>query len=206
MSRFFGLDERRGADSREFSGCCKKLSQIRRCFAELPMAKSLALVHHLHRPENSGLVTTLFLLGKQGMSTRTGGCLCGQVRYKLGAEPLVSRICWCRDCQRIAGNGTVNAIFPSAAIEVSGTTTAYTSTADSGNQITRHFCPQCGAHLFADSSGRPGFSVVRLGTLDDPSSIRPQANIWTASAPAWACLDAVLEQFDGQPAPTQVTR
>ncbi len=147
-----------------------------------------------------------FLLGKQRMSTRTGGCLCGQVRYKLSAEPLVSRICWCRDCQRIAGNGTVNAIFPSAALEVSGTTAAYTSTADSGNQITRHFCPQCGAHLFADSSGRPGFSVVRLGTLDDPSSIRPQANIWTASAPAWACLDAALEQFDGQPAPPQVKR
>jgi hypothetical protein len=135
------------------------------------------------------------------MSERTGGCLCGAVRYRLSAEPVVSRICWCRDCQRLAGNGTVNAIFPSAAIEVTGTTAEYTSTADSGNQVRRRFCPHCGSQLFADSSGRPGLTVVRLGTLDDPASVTPSANIWAGSAPAWACLDAGLERFERQPLP-----
>jgi hypothetical protein len=43
--------------------------------------------------------------------------------------------------------------------------------------------------------------VVRAGTLDDPSAIRPTANIWAASAPAWACLDPALERVDRQPAP-----
>jgi hypothetical protein len=135
------------------------------------------------------------------MTERTGGCLCGQVRYRLTAQPVVSRICWCRDCQHIAGNGTVNAIFPSTAIEVSGTPSAYTSGADSGNQVTRRFCPQCGCHLFADSTGRAGLTVVRVGTLDDPSSIEPSANIWSASAPRWACLSGALERIDGQPRP-----
>lgn len=135
------------------------------------------------------------------MSERTGGCLCGAVRYRLSAEPVVSRVCWCRDCQRLAGNGTVNAIFPSAAIEVTGTTAEYTSTADSGNQVRRRFCPRCGSQLFADSSGRPGLTVVRLGTLDDPSSVTPSANIWAGSAPAWACLDPRLERFERQPGP-----
>ncbi|ODU99222.1 MAG: aldehyde-activating protein [Rubrivivax sp. SCN 70-15] len=135
------------------------------------------------------------------MSERTGGCLCGAVRYRLSAEPVVSRICWCRDCQRLAANGTVNAIFPSAAIEVTGTTAEYTSTADSGNQVRRRFCPSCGSQLFADSSGRPGLTVVRLGTLDHPSSVTPSANIWAGSAPAWACLDAGLERFERQPGP-----
>ena len=49
------------------------------------------------------------------MSERRGNCLCGAVRYRLTAEPLVTRICWCRDCQRISANGTVNAIVPTAA-------------------------------------------------------------------------------------------
>lgn len=140
------------------------------------------------------------------MTERTGGCLCGQVRYRLTAQPVVSRICWCRDCQHIAGNGTVNAIFPSTAIEISGTPSAYTSGADSGNQVTRRFCPQCGCHLFADSTGRAGLTVVRVGTLDDPSSIEPSANIWSASAPRWACLSAALERIDGQPRPPQVPK
>ena len=135
------------------------------------------------------------------MTERTGGCLCGQVRFRILAEPLAARICWCRDCQRIASNGTANAMFPSQAIEIAGSPSEYTRVAASGNQVRRRFCAPCGSQLFADSSGRPGLTVVRIGTLDEPSSIRLTANIWSASAPAWACLDAALEHFAGQPAP-----
>ncbi|MBW4049591.1 MAG: GFA family protein [Proteobacteria bacterium] len=137
------------------------------------------------------------------MSERTGRCLCGAVRYRIAAEPGFTRICWCRDCQHIAGNGTVNMLVPAAALDVSGATSAYTSMADSGNQITRRFCPNCGCHLFADSSGRPHYTVVRAGTLDDPSSVTPSTNIWTSSAPGWACMDTNLERVERQPAPPQ---
>jgi len=140
------------------------------------------------------------------MTERTGGCLCGQVRFRLSADPVTSRICWCRDCQHIAGNGTVNAIFPRDSIEVTGSTSAYVSSAESGNLVTRRFCPQCGSHLFADSSGRAGFTVVRIGALDDPSSIQPAMNIWRTSAPSWACLDAALPVAERQPAPPQASK
>jgi hypothetical protein len=135
------------------------------------------------------------------MSERKGGCLCRQIRYRLTAEPVTSRICWCRDCQRIAGNGTVNALFPSQAIEITGSPSEYVREADSGHVVRRRFCPQCGCHLFAVSSGYPGLVVVRVGTLDDPSSIRPVANIWSSSAPGWACLDASLKRVEKQPSP-----
>ena len=119
------------------------------------------------------------------MTERTGQCLCGAVRFKLAADPLVTRICWCRDCQHLAANGTVNMLVP----------------ADSGNAVTRQFCPTCGTHLFAKVSARPQFRVVRAGNLDDPSSIKPALNIWSSRAPAWACLDPTLEQVDKQPSP-----
>jgi len=133
------------------------------------------------------------------MTVTTGACLCGQVRYRIAAEAGPSRICWCKDCQRIAANGTVNVIFPSAAIETTGTLQRHTREAASGNQVTRSFCPECGTHLFSDSTGRPGFTVVRAGTLDEGSAVKPSANIWTSSAPAWACLDDTLEQFEKGP-------
>src|SRR2546430_11751999 len=51
----------------------------------------------------------------------TGGCLCRAVRYSISAAPIVTRTCWCRVCQYLgAGNATVNACFPSAALTVSG--------------------------------------------------------------------------------------
>lgn len=133
------------------------------------------------------------------MTTRTGRCLCGAVRFTLTAEPVAVRICWCRDCQHLAANGTVNLLMVSEAVSLSGELASYTKTADSGNEMTREFCPGCGTHLFARSSARPQFRVVRAGNLDEPSSIQPTMNIWAASAPAWACLDPALEKAERQP-------
>ena len=133
------------------------------------------------------------------MSVRTGQCLCGAVKFRLNAEPLAVRVCWCRDCQHLAANGTVNMMVAADQLEVTGETAVYRSQADSGNQMSRHFCPQCGAHVFASSAARPQFRVLRVGALDDPSSVKPTANIWAASAPAWACMDPALQQFDAQP-------
>jgi hypothetical protein len=133
------------------------------------------------------------------MTDRTGRCLCGQVTFRLNAEPLTTRICWCIDCQHISSNGTVNVVLPADALSYSGKVSEYRVTADSGNTNTRWFCATCGSHLFGMISSRPEVRTVRAGTLDDPSSISPASNIWTSSAPAWACLDTKLESFNGQP-------
>ena len=135
------------------------------------------------------------------MTGRNGHCLCGAVSFHLAAEPITTRVCWCRDCQHLAANGTVNAVVPTGALEIVGELSEFTSTADSGNRITRRFCPRCGSHLFANSSARPQFTVVRAGNLDDPSSVRPAMNIWASSAPKWACIDAALEHVEKQPSP-----
>ena len=135
------------------------------------------------------------------MTTRTGRCLCGAVTFELASEPLATRVCWCRDCQHLAANGTVNLLVAADTLTVSGALAEHTKTADSGNEVTRQFCPTCGTHLFAKSSARPQFRVLRVGNLDEPSSIRPTMNIWADSAPAWACLDTSLERVDRQPVP-----
>jgi hypothetical protein len=59
------------------------------------------------------------------MTTRHGRCECGAVTYTLSAEPLAVHICWCRDCQRIASNGTVNMLVPTAALAAGRATTSH---------------------------------------------------------------------------------
>lgn len=135
---------------------------------------------------------------------RTGRCLCGQVSYRIDGEPLAVRICWCRDCQHVAGNGTANATFLAASLHVEGTPAEHVKIADSGNALTRRFCAACGSHLWSVSSARAHLVTLRIGTLDDPSSVVPSANIWTVSAPAWARPDPALERFDRQPPAPQV--
>lgn len=138
------------------------------------------------------------------MEIKKGQCICGNVKYKISAEPVATRICWCRDCQYLAANGTVNIVVPSTELSIEGSLKMFIKTADSGNVIERRFCPDCGTQLFANSSARPQVTVVRVGTLENPSSVKPSANIWTSSAPTWACLNAELEQITHQPSAPQI--
>jgi hypothetical protein len=138
------------------------------------------------------------------MTERTGHCLCGAVRFRLSAEPLAARVCWCRDCQHLSANGMVNILVSTAAIEISGQLSEFVRTAASGNKIRQRFCPSCGSPMFANSSTRPEVTAVRVGSLDDPSSVRPTMNIWSSSAPAWACFDPELGRLDQQPPPPSV--
>jgi hypothetical protein len=132
----------------------------------------------------------------------TGGCLCGKVRYTIDAEPIVTRVCWCRDCQYLgAGSGTVNVTFPSEKVQIEGPLHDYASRADSGNLTHRGFCPACGTPVTTQSEARPHFIAVRAGTLDDPEIGKPDLTIWISSAPSWAYFAEDLQREEKQPAP-----
>ncbi len=130
----------------------------------------------------------------------TGGCACGKVRYRISAPPITARVCWCRECQYLAaGNGSVNLRVPRSALSIAGALTGWEATAASGNTVRRSFCTSCGTPVLSESSGSPDALVVRVGTLDDPDRYPPRQNIWTDSAPAWACLDETLPASPRQP-------
>ena len=98
--------------------------------------------------------------------TISGGCLCGAVRYEIDAEPITTRVCWCKLCQKIgAGSSTVNVAFPSDKIKVTGELRDYQCIADSGNKMHRQFCPNAGTTVFTGSEARPHILAVRAGTL-----------------------------------------
>jgi hypothetical protein len=130
----------------------------------------------------------------------TGGCLCGAVRYAASAEPLVTRVCWCRLCQYLgAGSGTVNVGFASEAVKITGALTDYVSTADSGTVLHRGFCPVCGTPVTSQAETRRHQIYLRAGTLDDPEVARPEVTIWVGAAPSWACVAEGLPRVEGQP-------
>jgi len=135
--------------------------------------------------------------------TITGGCLCKAVRYSVSAQPITTRICWCRDCQYLAAGGaTVNVVFATSAVELSGPLRNYSSTADSGNRMYRQFCERCGTPVTSASEARPHLIILGAGTLDDPEFARPSLTIWTAWAPSWACIHDDLPTTPRQQPPT----
>jgi hypothetical protein len=132
----------------------------------------------------------------------TGKCLCGAVRWESSEAPIVTRWCWCRECQYLGGgSGTVNSAFRTATFKVIGKTSDHVGIANSGNRMHRRFCPVCGTPLFSEAEVRPHLIFVRVGTFDDPDLAKPAMTIWTASAPSWACINEDLPRLEGQPPP-----
>lgn len=137
----------------------------------------------------------------------TGGCLCGAVRYEISSEPVTMRVCWCKDCQRLAaGNGSANLLFKRSTVKITGAPAIFSKAAESGNIIDRKFCDTCGTQLFGETAARPEFIVVRAGTLDDNNIFKPVANIWTSSAPTWACMNDNVPKFERQAPPPSTSK
>lgn len=137
--------------------------------------------------------------------TYTGRCNCGAVTLSIEGEPVATRQCWCRQCQRIAAGGpTNNAMFPTDAVTVTGERAESAYVAASGNVLTQEFCPRCGTPVLARSSARPQFRTIRLGMLDEGHGLSPAVAIWLDDAPPYATVAEGMEAWPGQP-PAPVT-
>ena len=77
---------------------------------------------------------------------------------------------------------------------------------DAETATVRNFCARCGTPLYSEAAVRPGFRVMRVGTLDEPGRLRPETAIWTRSAPAWACHDPALPGHPDQGPPPPPVR
>ena len=127
------------------------------------------------------------------MTSYIGGCTCGAVRYEISAEPVRSFQCQCRDCQRDTGGGHASvAVFPRAAMQVSGDVTEHLRTADSGAGKQKGFCGKCGSPIYNKPQNVPDLIGVYVGTLDDASRFKPQMVMFASRGHRWDQLDPAI--------------
>ncbi|HEY5288773.1 MAG TPA: GFA family protein, partial [Caulobacteraceae bacterium] len=67
---------------------------------------------------------------------------------------------------------------------------------ESGRPHDVHRCPTCLTALWSDYGRRPALRFVRMGTLDDPSALKPDVHIFTRSKQPWVGLPADALAFD----------
>lgn len=134
----------------------------------------------------------------------TGGCLCGSVRYEC-AEETGGGHCHCNDCRKSSGTGHCShMIVPETGFTVTGEVRFFDQPADSGNMVSRGFCPTCGSALYSTNAGMPGAVFVRASSLDDPEAFKPQMIVFTDRAASWDHMDASLPGFAAMPSPDDI--
>jgi hypothetical protein len=131
----------------------------------------------------------------------TGGCMCGAIRYKCSADPIVMVNCHCRDCQRATGTAfAASMLVPRNAVEIVGEVKYYDVIGESGSIIGRGFCPNCGSRLFSKPPNSKLLGIM-AASLDDPSWFQPSMNIYIGSAQSWDYMNPDLPKFAKMPPP-----
>ena len=126
------------------------------------------------------------------MPNIVGGCLCDAVRYESEAEPILTAVCHCRDCQKQTSSAfSVLVVVPKDSLRTEGRALASVQTVgeDTGLRTTRSFCPECGSAIVSAVGATPELEWLKAGTLDDTSWPRPQMHIWACSAQPWVSLE-----------------
>jgi hypothetical protein len=136
-----------------------------------------------------------------GPGKRTGGCLCGAVRYEVEWPPRALVICHCSDCQKQAGSAfSVVGITRRDHLKLSGELSRFVHSGSSGQPVTRLFCGDCGSPVLTDTPEveKRGNIFFQAGTLDDTTDLAPTAHYWTASAQRWFAIPEDITCFVAQ--------
>ncbi len=135
------------------------------------------------------------------MRTMTGQCLCGQAHYSAEAEPIMTAVCHCRDCQRQAGTAfTVVVAVPRPSLSVHGRLKTFDGVGASGKPAHRHFCPECGSPIFSEIDVMPDVAFIKAGTLDDTSWLQPSLELWCETEQPWVSLGGERPRYERMPA------
>jgi hypothetical protein len=128
---------------------------------------------------------------------REGGCTCGEVRYRLGSDPLFVHCCHCLNCQRQTGSGfVINVLMEADRVELLAGEPQAVSVPRSGGKKQKIWrCPTCQIAVYSRYTS-PRIRFVRAGTLDDPSSVEPDVHIFTRSKLPWVTIPESVPAFD----------
>ena len=130
-----------------------------------------------------------------------GGCLCGHARYSISGPVMAEAVCHCKNCQKQSGSAfSVVMVARASEFKLNVELPFFADTGDSGNELRRYFCDECGSPIYSVSSNDPQIVAVKAGTLDDVSALSPKVHLWCASAWPWTPIpDDAVKLAKGPP-------
>ncbi len=118
-------------------------------------------------------------------TARTGGCLCGKIRFSATGEPDYPHTCSCQHCQKLGGGPMMSWVsFP---------LTGFAWTGEGGEpswyytfegETKRGFCPTCGTQVCALDDDGDSIAIT-LSALDSADDLIPVNQSFRDDAVSW---------------------
>ena len=114
----------------------------------------------------------------------TGNCLCGEIVYQLNSDIKAIVFCHCSRCRKQTGSA-----FNSATLINKEDLTFVKGEENikvfSSLGVNRHFCGNCGSHLFSSRDNDNSTYRLRIGLINEPINAEKRIHIYTGSKANW---------------------
>lgn len=122
---------------------------------------------------------------------RTGGCLCGGVRYRVARVLRGVLNCFCGQCRKTSGHhvAATRARLADFQLENERTLKWYRSSAIA----RRGFCSHCGGNLFWQPDDEDSISIM-AGSLDTPTGLAVCGNLHVEDASDYQVVPEVARE------------
>jgi hypothetical protein len=124
---------------------------------------------------------------------RSGGCLCGAVRYRVTGPLRDVVACHCGQCRRSSGHHVAATAARRDDVAITGEVTWF----GSSPEARRGFCARCGSNLLWERPGSERISIF-AGTLDMPTGLRLKGHIFVADKGDYYEITDGLPQAEGR--------
>lgn len=114
-----------------------------------------------------------------------GSCLCGQIKFEITGDVVLSRYCHCVNCRKFSGTARAAWGLAQASEFTHNATDQNIGGFDTGSGSLRRFCTGCGSPLWFEPTDLPAYVGIALGAIDEGSPTPPQMHVWTQSSPLW---------------------
>ena len=127
------------------------------------------------------------------MEAHEGGCICGELRYRLTGTPAGSMVCHCHTCRRLSAAPVM--AWLSCSEDQFAFVRGTPATFSTSPPVTRWFCARCGTHVAYIRADDPGSVEVSACSLDDPAAFPPTHHSWLEHSVDWVRFGDGLPVF-----------
>ncbi len=128
----------------------------------------------------------------------SGGCYCGQVRYRASRVSSDVTECHCSQCRKQSGHRYASAGAKAGDVEIEGA--ANLTWFRASPHAERGFCSTCGSHLFWKSLKDDEMAIL-AASVDEPTGLRLATHIFVDDKGDYYELDDGLPKFSGYDTP-----
>ncbi len=130
---------------------------------------------------------------KPDPTLRSGGCLCGAVRFQAKLHGLHYHICHCGRCRKWAGGPAFGAPASAVTFEDDTAVTRFSSSSHG----ERLFCSHCGTHLLWRMKNGPT-AVIWIGALDESDDLTLENELFFDAKPDHYCFANETVKLTGE--------